>query len=109
MYAIRSYYDWLYPPYQSREIVKALMVSGVDVTYCEIDSRYGHDAFLLDEGEMSKIITNFLGVITSYSIHYTKLYEPGGARISFPILFDSRGEIVITSYSIHYTKLYERR
>ena len=36
------------------------MVNGIDVTYCEIDSRYGHDAFLLDEGEMSKIITNFL-------------------------------------------------
>jgi len=57
--------DWLYPPYQSREIVKALMVSGVDVTYCEIDSRYGHDAFLLDEGEMSKIITNFLGNVAA--------------------------------------------
>ncbi|HZD54611.1 MAG TPA: homoserine O-acetyltransferase [Candidatus Aquicultoraceae bacterium] len=52
--------DWLYPPYQAREIVKALMINGVDVTYCEIDSRYGHDAFLLDEGEMSRIITNFL-------------------------------------------------
>lgn len=52
--------DWLYPPYQSREIVKALMINGIDVTYCEIDSKYGHDAFLLDEGEMSKIITNFL-------------------------------------------------
>ena len=57
--------DWLYPPYQSREIVKALMVSGVDVTYCEIDSRYGHDAFLLDEGEMSKIITNFLANVAA--------------------------------------------
>jgi len=52
--------DWLYPPYQSKEIVKALMVNGVDITYCEIDSRYGHDAFLLDEGEMLKIIQNFL-------------------------------------------------
>ncbi len=36
------------------------MVNGVDVTYCEIDSPYGHDAFLLDEGEISKIIRNFL-------------------------------------------------
>jgi homoserine O-acetyltransferase len=52
--------DWLYPPYQSKEIVKALMVNGVDITYCEIDSRYGHDAFLLDAVEMSKIIRNFL-------------------------------------------------
>jgi homoserine O-acetyltransferase len=52
--------DWLYPPYQSKEIVKALMVNGVDITYCEIDSRYGHDAFLMDEREMPKILRNFL-------------------------------------------------
>ncbi|MBM2828272.1 MAG: metX [Actinobacteria bacterium] len=52
--------DWLYPPYQSKEIVKALMVNSVDITYCEIDSRYGHDAFLMDEGEMPKIVKNFL-------------------------------------------------
>jgi len=57
--------DWLYPPYQSREIVKAMMVNGIDVTYCEIDSRYGHDAFLLDEGEMSKNIENFLANVAS--------------------------------------------
>jgi homoserine O-acetyltransferase len=59
--------DWLYPPYQAREIVKALMINGVDVTYCEIDSRYGHDAFLLDEGEMSKMITNFLANVAERS------------------------------------------
>jgi homoserine acetyltransferase len=35
-------------------------VNGVDITYCEIDSRYGHDAFLMDEGEMLKILKNFL-------------------------------------------------
>lgn len=52
--------DWLYPPYQSKEIVKALMVNAVDVTYCEIDSKYGHDAFLLDVGEMPRMIRNFL-------------------------------------------------
>ncbi len=52
--------DWLYPIYQSKEIVRALMVNGIDVTYCEIDSKYGHDAFLLDEGEMSTVIKNYL-------------------------------------------------
>ncbi len=61
--------DWLYPPYQSKEIVKALMVNGVDITYCEIDSRYGHDAFLMDEGDMLKIIRNFLeNVAASHGI-----------------------------------------
>ncbi len=57
--------DWLYPPYQSKEIVKALMVNAVDVTYCEIDSPYGHDAFLLDAVEMSKIVTNFLANVAA--------------------------------------------
>lgn len=57
--------DWLYPPYQSKEIVKALMVNGADVTYCEIDSRYGHDAFLLDAGEMPRMIRGFLDNIAT--------------------------------------------
>lgn len=57
--------DWLYPPYQSKEIVRALMVNGIDVTYCEIDSRYGHDAFLLDAGEMPRMIRGFLDNVAS--------------------------------------------
>jgi homoserine O-acetyltransferase len=52
--------DWLYPPYQSKEIVKALKMNGIDVTYCEISSDYGHDAFLLELEEESKLIKHFL-------------------------------------------------
>ncbi len=52
--------DWLYPVYQGKEIVRGLMINGIDVTYCQIDSKYGHDAFLLDEGEMSTVIKNYL-------------------------------------------------
>jgi len=52
--------DWLYPSYQSREIVKAGKLAGVDVTYCEIDSGYGHDAFLLEVEEESHLIRHFL-------------------------------------------------
>ena len=37
--------DWLYPSSQSREIVSALMQVGRDVSYVELDSSYGHDAF----------------------------------------------------------------
>ncbi len=44
--AFRS--DWLYPVWQSQEIVKACKIAGVNATYCEIDSTYGHDAFLLE-------------------------------------------------------------
>jgi len=52
--------DWLYPPAQSKEIVKALKMNGIDVTYCEISSNYGHDAFLLKIAEETKLIKHFL-------------------------------------------------
>jgi len=52
--------DWLYPAYQSKEIVKACKLAGVETTYCEIDSTYGHDAFLLEIEEESHLIKHFL-------------------------------------------------
>ncbi|MEA3489846.1 MAG: homoserine O-acetyltransferase [Candidatus Omnitrophota bacterium] len=52
--------DWLYPPFQSKEIVKALKMNGIDVTYCEVSSNYGHDSFLLEYKEESKLIGHFL-------------------------------------------------
>jgi len=52
--------DWLYPPYQSKDIVKALKMNGIDVTYCEISSDYGHDAFLLEFEEETMLIRHFL-------------------------------------------------
>jgi homoserine O-acetyltransferase len=52
--------DWLYPSYQSKEIVEALAANDIDVRYCEIKSNYGHDAFLLESGQMNYNIGNFL-------------------------------------------------
>lgn len=52
--------DWLYPAYQSREIVRIFKRSGMRTTYCEIDSSYGHDAFLLEVDEQSRLISHFL-------------------------------------------------
>jgi homoserine O-acetyltransferase len=52
--------DWLYPAYQSKEIAKACKLSGIDATYCEIDSTYGHDAFLLEIDEETHLISHFL-------------------------------------------------
>jgi homoserine O-acetyltransferase len=52
--------DWLYPPYQSQDIVRACKRAGLDVTYCEIGSTYGHDAFLLEVEEQAQLITHFL-------------------------------------------------
>ena len=53
--------DWLFPPYQSVEIVKALQKCRREVNYCEIQSDYGHDAFLLEDDVLGNIVRNFLG------------------------------------------------
>jgi len=52
--------DWLYPIWQSKEIVRAAESAGVDVRYCEIPSTYGHDAFLLEAEEQTPVIRRFL-------------------------------------------------
>jgi homoserine O-acetyltransferase len=52
--------DWLYPAYQSKEIVRACKQAHVDVSYYEINSTYGHDAFLLEIEEETHFIKNFL-------------------------------------------------
>lgn len=52
--------DWLYPLYQSQEIVRQLKIRHVDATYCEIHSTYGHDAFLLEVQEQTRLIKHFL-------------------------------------------------
>jgi homoserine O-acetyltransferase/O-succinyltransferase len=52
--------DWLYPLRQLQEIVRACKTAGVNATYCEIDSSYGHDAFLLEVEEESHLISHFL-------------------------------------------------
>jgi homoserine O-acetyltransferase/O-succinyltransferase len=52
--------DWLYPSYHSKELVSALTAIGADVTYLDIQSTWGHDAFLLEVDTMTKLISSFL-------------------------------------------------
>jgi homoserine O-acetyltransferase len=52
--------DWLYPSYQSLEIVSALRGRNRDVAFCELPSNYGHDAFLVDVAEQSDMVRGFL-------------------------------------------------
>lgn len=52
--------DWLFPTAQSREVVRALRLNGIDVSFMEIFSPYGHDAFLLEPEEETKLINGFL-------------------------------------------------
>jgi len=57
--------DWLYPTYQSQEIVKACKLSGVETTYCEINSAYGHDSFLLETDQENELVSHFLHGVTN--------------------------------------------
>jgi len=41
--------DWRFSPERSREIVEALVDNNLDVSYAEIESPHGHDAFLMDD------------------------------------------------------------
>ena len=52
--------DWLYPTEQSRQIVSALMRVGRDVSYVDMESPFGHDAFLLETERQTKLIRGFL-------------------------------------------------
>lgn len=61
MYLVVSFTsDWLYPAYHSQELVSALISVGADVTYCNLQSSWGHDAFLLEVDTMTKLISDFL-------------------------------------------------
>lgn len=52
--------DWLFPTAQSKEIVRALIANDRDVSFIEIDSPHGHDAFLIDTERLTRIVTAFL-------------------------------------------------
>ncbi len=53
--------DWLYPSYHGKELVRALHAVGADVTYLDIESSWGHDAFLLEVETMTGLLQSFLG------------------------------------------------
>ena len=52
--------DWLYPSYQSKEMIRALKANDLDVSDCEINCSYGHDAFLIEIEGQSRLISHFL-------------------------------------------------
>jgi homoserine O-acetyltransferase len=52
--------DWLYPTRESRRIVQALNAVAANVSFVEIESDKGHDAFLLDEPTFHATVRGFL-------------------------------------------------
>lgn len=52
--------DWHYPPARSREITRALIAAGAEVSHIEIETDKGHDAFLLEEPSFESAVAGFL-------------------------------------------------
>ena len=52
--------DWLYPTYQSKAMVQAMKKNGLDVSFCEIEASWGHDAFLLPNERLNTLVRGFL-------------------------------------------------
>lgn len=52
--------DWLFPTAESREVVHALNAAAANVSFLEVETDKGHDAFLLDEPEMFETLSGFL-------------------------------------------------
>jgi homoserine O-acetyltransferase len=56
--------DWRFAPERSREIVNALVGADKDVTYAEIESKYGHDAFLLPNERYQQVFKRYLAGVS---------------------------------------------
>jgi len=54
--------DWLYPPGECREFAMALMQNRIPVTYLDVNSEYGHDAFLVEDETVGRLLSAFLTV-----------------------------------------------
>ncbi|HEX5279610.1 MAG TPA: homoserine O-acetyltransferase [Micropepsaceae bacterium] len=53
--------DWLFPTVENKRVAHALNAAGANVSFVEIESDRGHDAFLLDEPELFDTMRGFLG------------------------------------------------
>ncbi len=52
--------DWLFPTSESKDVVRALIAAASNVSFVEIESDKGHDAFLLDTPELLQTLNGFL-------------------------------------------------
>jgi homoserine O-acetyltransferase len=52
--------DWLFPTIENKAIVRALNAAAASVSFVEIETDRGHDAFLLDEPELFATVRGFL-------------------------------------------------
>ncbi|SRR5579862_1541033 len=55
--------DWLFPTSENKRIAHALNAAAASVSFVEIETDRGHDAFLLDEPEMLATVRGFLNSV----------------------------------------------
>jgi homoserine O-acetyltransferase len=75
--------DWLFTKEQSERIVEALISQGKDVSYCNIESPYGHDSFLLETDTLAGFISAFLETThrpQTRAENYTSAYPKNANR-----------------------------
>jgi homoserine O-acetyltransferase len=83
--------DWLYPSHQSQEIVRILKRRGIAATYCDLKSTWGHDAFLVEVEEETRLIRNFLRNIgTSLSMASLPAGTGGSGTDAPPLPYEDR-------------------
>ena len=95
--------DWLYPTYQSLELVAALRSRNIDVAFCELSSTYGHDAFLLETKEQSELITGFLQSVhrsNSSSRTQSSRTEPNSVHVQSRLDYAMIGEMIEPGSSV---------
>jgi homoserine O-acetyltransferase len=84
--------DWLFPPFQSRDIVDALLANNLPVSYSNIESACGHDAFLLpdDLDRYGALIRAFLANLTGHPVEEIETHAPDGLDHAPTSIFHKR-------------------
>jgi homoserine O-acetyltransferase len=83
--------DWLYPSHQSQEIIRLLKRRGIAATYCDLKSTWGHDAFLVEVEEETRLIRNFLeNIRTSLPMTSLPVGNGGSGTDAPPLPYEGR-------------------
>ena len=95
--------DWLFPPEQSEELVRALLRNGVDASYVEIKSDYGHDAFLLEVERLGELARDFLAGVEREAVRLagptngaTTSAEERGQKV-YPLTWTNKARVALRS------------
>ncbi|MBL7188751.1 MAG: homoserine O-acetyltransferase [Phycisphaerae bacterium] len=87
--------DWLFTPAQSRAMVDALVANNKDVSFCNIASPYGHDAFLLEPETLGAFLSGFL-----YSTHRPGVKRENGGTTTCDIRDSEHARRIRVDYEV---------